>query len=292
MIEISPRYVLMSRKSLTVILLLTLGRAGIAQEQPLLATFTPPTSKTILPTTFVDWDALVARDTPQAVSRPIFDNPTAGMDKLGMHSTALKPGMTLHAPHHHAAEELLLIKEGEVFVSINGKKHRAGPGYLIFFASHDAHGIENLGDKNALYYVMNIWPPAARTTPDKPAAEQNVPGKLPSSVIDCESVTATPTASGSVATICDSPTLTFSRLASRLITLNADQSVTIDTADGENALFFVKAGGLEANVKQVANRMTAGSFFYCAPNEKVSLKNTRTTPAVYQEIRIMPGPAK
>ncbi len=151
--------------TLAVVVLCCLTGPARAQELPLLATYNPPTDPTPLGVTLVDWDALVARESREAVGRAVFDNPAPGFDKIGIHSTALKPGMTLHRPHHHASEELLLVREGEVQVSINGVTHRAGPGFLVFFASHDVHGIENLGDKPATYYVINLWPPAARTAP-------------------------------------------------------------------------------------------------------------------------------
>ncbi len=103
---------------------------------------------------------------------------------------------------------------------------------------------------------------------------------------------ATPTAGGSVATVCDSPTLTLKRLASQITTLSAGQRALGDTAEGESGLFFVKSGTVEVNIKGVASRLAAGSFFYCPSNEKVLLKNSGPTAAVYQTIRFVPGAAK
>jgi glyoxylate utilization-related uncharacterized protein len=184
------------------------------------------------------------------------------------------------------------VKEGEVQISINGEKRRCGPGYLVFFASHDAHSIENASDKPATYFVINICAPAARNVADRPAAEQKAPGKLPSTVLDCEHVPATPSATGSSATICDSPTLTFINLTSQITTLGAGQSTRVDTAAAENALFFVKSGLVEVGLNEVSYRTRAGSFFYCTPNEKLTFKNIGPTPAVFQLIRFTPAPTK
>jgi quercetin dioxygenase-like cupin family protein len=200
--------------------------------------------------------------------------------------------MTLHAPHHHAWEEMCLVKEGEVEVSINGQKHRAGPGFLVFFASHDAHSIENVSDKPATYYVLNICTPLIHTTPDKPAVEQAAPGKLPSSVFDCNSVPATPNATGSTAIIFDSATLTFPNLSSHITMLNTGQSTRTDLVDSGDELFFVKSGLLEVTINGISCRLKAGSLFYCAPNDKRTLKNTGPTSAAYQVIRVSLRPAR
>ncbi len=250
--------------------------------------YAPASQKTPLGTTFVDWDSLAVRITPSGQSRSVFDNPTPVLEKFEMHITTLNGGMTSHAPHHHAWEEMLLVKEGEVEVSINGKLLRGGPGALIFYASNDVHNVKNASaDKPATYYVMNFYTDLVHTTADKPAAEQAVPGKLPSGVIDCNSLPPTPTPTGSRVTVVNSPTLTFPMLGSHITTLNVGQTTMADMIDSGDELFIVKSGTLEVKVNGVTARMKEGSFFYCAPNDKRTLKNIGTTPASYHVIKIL-----
>src|SRR5262249_30139992 len=146
----------------TIILSVTLARNSTAQTEPTLAPYSPPAHSAPLHTTIVNWDALTVREIPQGLSRPVFDNPAPGLDKIEVHITTLNPGMTLHAPHRHGWEEMCLVREGEVQFSINGEKQRAGPGNLAFFSSYDPHSIENASDKPAKYVVMNICSPIAR----------------------------------------------------------------------------------------------------------------------------------
>jgi uncharacterized cupin superfamily protein len=40
----------------------------------------------------------------------------------------LRPGQASHAPHRHPQEELIIVKEGQLEISINGAKQRAGTG--------------------------------------------------------------------------------------------------------------------------------------------------------------------
>ncbi|HVW22403.1 MAG TPA: cupin domain-containing protein [Opitutaceae bacterium] len=266
--------------------LLLLSAAGLS-AQPVASKLTPASHQATLLTTFVDWDSLPPRTTPVGLSRAVFDNPTPTLEKFEMHITSLRPGMRSHPVHHHPWEEMLLIKEGDVEVSINGVKHRAGPGYLIFFASHDPHNLTNVGSTLATYYVINFYTDKVHRVADKPASEQNVPGMFASAVIDCDGLKATPTKTGSRVTIVDSPTLTFDRLGSHITTLNPGQGTAADMVDNGDELFVIRQGEVGVAVNGVACRMHAGSFFYCAPNDKRTLRNLGSGPASYQVIKII-----
>ncbi len=58
-----------------------------------------------------------------------------------------------HAPHHHPDEEILLLKEGQLDITINGQDQRAqAPGSIVLVISaNDEHGWRNAGDTNATY---------------------------------------------------------------------------------------------------------------------------------------------
>jgi quercetin dioxygenase-like cupin family protein len=287
---------LASNTSVAIFLLTLLGSAittAFAADAtqpsapPVSVPYSPPSHKNVLGTTFVDWDSLTARYTPIGQSRSVFDNPTPVLEKFEVHITTLRPGMFSHAVHHHPWEEMLLIKEGDVLVSINGIKHKAGPGFLIFFASHDPHNLQNVGTTPATYYVMNFVTDVVHTTPDKPALEQAVPGKLPSSVIDCDSLPKTATKTGSRISVVDSPTLTFMNLESHITTLNVAQTTANDMIDPGDEFFILKTGTLEASVNSVTCRLKEGSIFYCAPNDKRTFRNIGTTPAAYQVFKVV-----
>jgi quercetin dioxygenase-like cupin family protein len=258
-----------------------------AADQPPAIAYTSPSQKTPLHTTFVDWDSLAVRTTASGASRAVFDNPTPVLEKFEMHITTLEGGKTSHPPHHHPWEEMLLVKEGTVEVSINGKLMRGGPGALIFYASNDVHNIKNAGDTPATYYVMNFYTDLVHTASDKPAAEQAVPGKLPSGIIDCNSLPVTTTPTGSRVTVVNSSTLTFPMLGSHITTLAVGQTTQAEMVDPGDELFIVKAGTLEVTVNGVAVRLKEGSFFYCAPNDKRTLRNIGQVPASYHVIKIM-----
>jgi mannose-6-phosphate isomerase-like protein (cupin superfamily) len=272
-------------------LALSLAFAGLpvaaAAADVISVTYGPPSQSSPMGTTFVDWDSLIPKATPVGIFRSVFDNPAPTLEKFEMHVTTLLPGKVSHGVHHHPWEEMLLIKEGTGDVSINGALHHVGPGCLIFFASNDPHNFQNTGTEPATYYVINFVTERVHAAPGPSAAEQAVPGMLPSSVIDCNSLPSAPTKTGSHVSVLDSPTLSFVRLESHITTLDADQSTLTDITDPGDELFILKAGEIEARVDGVSCRIKAGSFFYCAPNSKRTFRNIGTVPATYQVIKVV-----
>ena len=248
--------------------------------------YAPPKESSILATTFVDWDSLTPVPTSAGQVRRVFDNPTVAMDKLEVHITTLNPGSESHPVHRHPWEELIFVKDGEFEFSLNGVKHPAGPGAMVFFASNDPHNARNVGKKPGTYYVLNFVTDLSHATSAKSAAEQAVPGKLASSVLDCNSIPTTPTPTGSRVVCANSPTLTFLALESHITTLNVGQQSAANIIDSNDEIVIIKSGKLEVTVNGMASRMNEGSLMYWAPNDKRTMRNIGTKPVSYQVVRV------
>jgi quercetin dioxygenase-like cupin family protein len=271
------------------LLWLTLCLAGTVQIQAqsvVVSSYAPPTQSTVLATTFVDWDSLVPTSTPVGQIRHVFDNPTVAMDKLEVHITTLNPGKESHPVHRHPWEEILLVKDGDFEVSVNGHKQHAGPGAMVFLASNDPHNARNVGTKPATYYVINFVTDLSHAASARSAAEQAVPGKLASSVIDCNRLPSTPTPTGSRVVCVNSPSLTFLALESHITTLNVGQQTAANIIDANDEIVVIKSGQVEVTVNGIASRMNEGSLLYWAPNDKRTLRNVGSTPTSYQVIRV------
>ena len=75
---------------------------------------------------------------------------------LDLHESELAAGDAPHAPHRHVHEELLLIREGLLEITITGKSTRLGPGSAAYLASNQEHGWRNVGTTTARYFVLAL----------------------------------------------------------------------------------------------------------------------------------------
>ena len=127
----------------------TLAGAGLMRAQG------PP----VMGSKIFDWDALKVEKTNVGARRDVVRAPTATLDELEMHITTLNAGQQSHAPHQHAAEELIIIKEGQLESFVNGEYRKVGPGSVVFQASNQLHAIRNIGNTPATYHVVQWQSP-------------------------------------------------------------------------------------------------------------------------------------
>ncbi len=111
-----------------------------------------------LPSSVFDWTKLRVEGTAVGERRAVFDSRSATLDRIECHVTTIRGGEAPHPPHKHLEEELIIVKEGTLEVMQNGSTTVVGPGSVIFEASNDLHGLKNVGETPASYFVIKFWP--------------------------------------------------------------------------------------------------------------------------------------
>jgi quercetin dioxygenase-like cupin family protein len=125
---------------------------------PLLAVASASTASagTPLPSKTYRFEDLPVKTAGQMRSRAVLDGETHSGFAIEMHMTELGPGEASHPPHHHIHEEMVMIHEGTLEVTISGRSVKLGPGSTAYFASNVEHGARNAGTTPALYFVLSL----------------------------------------------------------------------------------------------------------------------------------------
>jgi quercetin dioxygenase-like cupin family protein len=150
-----------SRRDLTMLMgALAASAAGAAaQDAPKEAAKAPAAPLTVLPSKVFPFDEIPARATgPNGVnkSRAVMHGTTHGGFSVEVHITELAPGLMPHPPHHHVHEEIIMLREGTVEVTCNGKTTKMGPGSVSYNASNEEHSLKNIGTIPAIYFVVEL----------------------------------------------------------------------------------------------------------------------------------------
>jgi len=89
-------------------------------------------------------------------SRAVMKGETHSGFQIELHMTELGPGQAPHGPHKHVHEELLMLKDGSLDVTISGQTTHVTAGSIVYVASNEMHGWRNPGTDRAQYFVIAL----------------------------------------------------------------------------------------------------------------------------------------
>jgi mannose-6-phosphate isomerase-like protein (cupin superfamily) len=136
-----------------------ISRRSLPLLLPALAAAAKAQGKSATPSQTWKFEDLPVKANGGNKSRQVVDAHTHTGYHFDLHETELGIGMAPHPPHHHEDEEMLMIQEGTLEVTINGKVTRIGPGSVAYVASNEEHGWMNVGNTPCSYFVIAFGRP-------------------------------------------------------------------------------------------------------------------------------------
>jgi len=109
-----------------------------------------------LPSRVFKYDDLPVRVNGENKSRAVMKGETHSGFQIELHITEIGPGQAPHAPHKHVHEELLMLKDGSLDVTVSGQTTRVTAGSIVYVASNETHGWRNPGESPAQYFVIAL----------------------------------------------------------------------------------------------------------------------------------------
>ncbi len=225
--------------------------------------------------TVYSWKNLKAVKEESRERRQVLEGYTTHLQKLEIHATTLEPGKAPHPPHVHAdAEELIIVKDGKLSVTIQGKTEVLGAGSVAIALPGDEHGFNNAGDSRCTYYVIKYKSKA----PADAARGSNAGGSF---MVDWKNVAFKPHDKGGRRDFFERPTSMSPRYEMHVTTLNEGlKSHDPHTHVAEEIILMVQ-GDAQMQVGQNFYKATTGDVIFLNSQVPHALKNTGKTACTY-----------
>jgi (S)-ureidoglycine aminohydrolase len=108
-----------------------------------------------LPSALFSWSKAPTKQSGTLTQRPVINGSTLDLKSLKVHTTTLAPGQRNHPPVAYTdQEELVIVKDGLLNVTINGTTTQLGAGGLAMIIAGDKQSVQNASDKPVIYYVL------------------------------------------------------------------------------------------------------------------------------------------
>ena len=135
---------------------MTYSRRDLSLLLPALVTAKTASATSALPSKALRFEDLPVRANGENKTRAVLNGENHSGFAIEVHETELAPGKAPHPPHHHVKEEMVLVREGTLEVTISGRATTIGPGSVAYVASGEEHGWRNVGDTHAHYFVIAL----------------------------------------------------------------------------------------------------------------------------------------
>lgn len=212
------------------------------------------------------WQAAPVTKKIMSEQRFLLNGEARDFGAVRVHATTLPPHQSPHPAHKHDDEELIIIKEGELTVTIAGKTKTLGPGSVALMLPGDEHGFDNKGDAPATYYVMRY---TARTPGDTLRGRQ-AGGSF---WVDWKDVAFQPHDTGGIRRMFDRATIMTKRFEMHVTTLNeALWSHALHTHRAAEMLLMVE-NNAQINIDGTLYPATVGDLIFLESNVPHALYN-------------------
>jgi (S)-ureidoglycine aminohydrolase len=213
--------------------------------------------------------------------KQILDGRTPDLRSLEIHVSTLDPGKAPHPPHSHKdMEELVIVKEGRLKATINGKTTILGPGSIAMALPGDQHGFENAADprdphaSRTTYYVLKFQ----LANPMDTARGRHAGGSF---AVIWDTLTVQPTGKGEKRQVVDRPTALFSKFEMHATTLNAGEISHLPHVHRVEEIILLRKGNVEMQIGDKFYKAEAGDLVFLSSGVPHALKNTGAGPCQY-----------
>jgi (S)-ureidoglycine aminohydrolase len=208
-------------------------------------------------------------------TRQVLDGSTRDLEVLEIHTTSLEPGKAPHPPHtHNDVEEMIIVKEGKLKITIKDKSKILGPGSVALAIPGEEHGFENGGDTRATYYVIKY----KSKTPMDLARGKKAGGSF---MIDWNDIVAKEHERGSRRDFFDHPTSMTNRFEMHVTQLKTGLSSHPPHTHRAEEIILVIDGNVSMQIGDRQEKASTGDVVFLGSEVPHNLTNIGSGPCIY-----------
>jgi (S)-ureidoglycine aminohydrolase len=223
-----------------------------------------------------EWHSLKVETRTTGEMRLFMSGITTYCSDFVIHATTLNPGTAPHGSHIHTdLEEIILVKEGNVKITVNGKSKTLGKGSAAFILPGDEHELFNASDtERATYYII-------RYRMNKPVNTEQ--GKLAggSQLTDWNDLVFKPHNRGGVRKYFDRKTTLSDRIEMHATTLNPGITSHSPHIHGPEEIIIMMEGTTEMEIGDHKYQGKPGDIYFSGNDKPHGIRNTGDKPCMY-----------
>jgi uncharacterized cupin superfamily protein len=221
------------------------------------------------------WKSFVVEKDTSSSFMKVANGSTATLANLDIRVVELEPGKTLHSMLAHAdAEELIIVKDGNLKVTAAGNTTIVGPGGVALIMPGDAHTFENTGKVQTVYYALRFKTPTPFNVDRGKGAGGSFAG-------DWDQWSVQENEKGERRQVFDRFTAMFQKMELHVTSLNGGLASHSPHKHPQEELIFVRKGTGVVLLGETTQNVAAGDLIFFSSGTLHALKNSGTTPLEY-----------
>lgn len=208
-------------------------------------------------------------------SRNILEGSSPHFEYLEIHATTQFPGAKPSTAHaNEEFEECIIVKEGQMKVTIEGKSTILGPEGVILLMPQQMHSLENAGDTNLTYFVMKYQ------SKKKMDIRRGIAsgGSL---MLHRDSLAFKPGERGGGVPYFDRATAMCERFEMHITRLNQKGPSHEPHKHPETEIILVLSGETEMTIDGVEYEASTGDFYFMESQLQHGIRNAGDKPCTY-----------
>jgi (S)-ureidoglycine aminohydrolase len=221
------------------------------------------------------WNELKVEQRDDCQRRQILEGSTMDLQYFEVHASTILPGQMPHQAHtHDSLEEMILIKEGKLQVTLGNESKILGPGSVVLIMPGDEHGLYNVGDTPATYYIIQF-------KSRKPLNTDRGKSGGGSVMIDFDELEFKPHDKGGIRNYYRRPTSMFDSAEMHVTTLRENIQSHEPHTHGAAEIVLMISGNSIMQIGDSFYQGTAGDLFYLESQVPHAIQNTGDEPCMY-----------